>query len=375
MLPLVALDTSLLAVPNTANDQIQAEEILGRIIDWAGCLRPNTAVHIARAYDAADVLAIAGVFPSGPNIRALLEMFGLTHVYTAEDLRKSINAILERAPAILDIMAVEVQQCSEYKADPDLFSLYDDVRLRDASARMLSSLLLGPRVSEIWEGCTYMVPGVLPSQTKAAAISFSGRVDALMPASTQTEIDVPLTTEGTVQLARSYCGLLECLEPDMIWSKAEEPQSVHLAIGLEALRILKGLGSDATIRAVPSFAIGTAFWDSLNRNAAGSGGPFGAAVRERCARVLLGQTTSTASPFRVRPPSKRGKWQHAERHDGARGFRTHIRKSHEALRLMYWELKPPAGRGGPIIEFANIGPKHELVIADGDPAASMKASW
>ena len=64
MLPVVALDASLLAVPNTANDQTQAEEILGRIIDWAGCLRPTAAVRIARAYDVADVLAVAGVFPS-----------------------------------------------------------------------------------------------------------------------------------------------------------------------------------------------------------------------------------------------------------------------------------------------------------------------
>ena len=91
--------------------------------------------------------------------------------------------------------------------------------------------------------------------------------------------------------------------------------------------------------------------------------------------MLLGQPKSMASPFRVRPASKRGKWQPAERHDGARGFRTHITKSHEALRLMYWEPKPLVGSYGPIVEFANIGPKHELVIEDGDPAGSMKASW
>jgi hypothetical protein len=240
---------------------------------------------------------------------------------------------------------------------------------------MLSSLILGPRVSNIWEGYTYMVLGVFPLQKETAAISFSGRVNRLVPTLAQVKFEVPCTAEGTVETARSYYELVECLGPDTIWSNAEGPQSVHLAIGLEALRILKEMDSDATIRCVPSFAVGTAFWDSLNCNAAGSRGAFGATVRECCARVLLGQSKSMASPFRVRPPSKRGKWQHAERHDGARGFRTHITKSHEALRLMYWELKPFVGSSGPIIEFANIGPKHELVIEDGNPSASTKASW
>jgi hypothetical protein len=86
MLPLIALDTGLIAIPNTACDREEAEQILERIIEWAGCIRPKVAVQVVRAFDAADVLATAGAFPSGPNIKALLEMFELQHVYTGEDI-------------------------------------------------------------------------------------------------------------------------------------------------------------------------------------------------------------------------------------------------------------------------------------------------
>ena len=42
-------------------------------------------------------------------------------------------------------------------------------------------------------------------------------------------------------------------------------------------------------------------------------------------------------------------------------FRTHINKSNEALRLMFWKLND--GR----LEFANVGPKGEEEIQMGNP--------
>jgi hypothetical protein len=69
-------------------------------------------------------------------------------------------------------------------------------------------------------------------------------------------------------LAWSYEDLLTSLSPHDVWTAAEESRDIHLAIGLEALRILRATSQRADLKSVPAFAIGSGFYDSLVRNSA-----------------------------------------------------------------------------------------------------------
>jgi hypothetical protein len=78
----------------------------------------------------------------------------------------------------------------------------------------------------------------------------------------------PLASFGEVALAWSYEDLLTSLSPHDVWTAAEESRDIHLAIGLEALRILRATSQRADLKSVPAFAIGSGFYDSLVRNSA-----------------------------------------------------------------------------------------------------------
>jgi hypothetical protein len=113
----------------------------------------------------------------------------------------------------------------------------------------------------------------------------------------------------------------------------------------------------------------------LDRNT-GPNGTHASSVRETCARIILRRPKYQVVPFLTRPASKKGKWEQARRTDGARAYRTHIAKSHEALRLMYWDLRSISGdRPGSFIEFANVGARSELVILPGTVGAAISGSW
>jgi hypothetical protein len=159
MHPLIAFDTALLAVPNTASDQAEAEEILERVIDWAECMRPTSPMLAACASDALDVLVAAGAFPSGPNIKALLELFNLEHIYSADVIRRAINRILERATPIIEIAGIEVLNCNNYAIIPEINPHYEKP-VCEFFARLLASLLIIPYTTMIWEEHLYVVPGV-----------------------------------------------------------------------------------------------------------------------------------------------------------------------------------------------------------------------
>jgi len=70
--------------------------------------------------DTVEVLATGSYFPSAPNITALLDLFSLRSVYSTEDVRRSINTILDRAGHVIDEFGIEVSKCSNFTADPPL---------------------------------------------------------------------------------------------------------------------------------------------------------------------------------------------------------------------------------------------------------------
>jgi hypothetical protein len=206
-------------------------------------------------------------------------------------------------------------------------------------------------------------------------IGFRCQVDAVALTKGKT-IDGVMSAFGTISLADSYHRLVEQLSPDSIWTQATGPSSIHLGISLEALSILKVTNPEATLSSIPYFAVGTNFWNSLIANKSGPGGVFSDVVRETCARIVIGKPKYPIGKFLKRPASKRGKWGQAVRDDGARGFRTHVAKHHEALRLMFWEITKTVGSDQrTYLEFSNIGPKYELAIVSGALEGRTDRSW
>src|SRR5262249_32302856 len=117
---LLYFDPALLAIPNHASTQDEAEEIVHRIRYWArSCFFSNLFRGVILE-DTLKILADGNFFPSAPNIVRLLDAWNLRHVYSSEDVRRSINFILERAAVLEDIFSLEVTSAQFCGSAPDL---------------------------------------------------------------------------------------------------------------------------------------------------------------------------------------------------------------------------------------------------------------
>jgi hypothetical protein len=140
---------------------------------------------------------------------------------------------------------------------------------------------------------------------------------------------------------------------------ATNPEQLHFALTVEAMEFLKAKGAAGEPVNVPTFKLGSRFFESASSyNATGMSGAHCDLLREACGRIIVDDPKYPIGT--LDKPDSFGKMSPITRQrDSAVACRTHLQKSHEALRLMFWRLKDGT------IEFANIGPKNELVIADG----------
>jgi hypothetical protein len=358
--PVVALDAALLAIPNSASTGNEAETILGRVVDWSAYLESDSAIRIAQLSGTADTLADLNFFPNPADIDALLTMFALKHVYTVEDIRYSISVILDRAPYFCDLLGSEVRRVSFCAAEPDVLNDYD-AGLRPAGERILSSTACASLIhSEELGDILFAALGSRKSDARSVNVHCD--IDELVSHFKLTNLYLPVGTSGTVQVAWSPEDVLTRLSPEAIWKRADDCLDIHLAINLEALAIKRSMTPGALPNMVPGFYIGSEFYASLLRNAAGPGGVLADTVRETCARLILGN-----AKYAVKPLLKGRKTK--IRQDGAVAFRTHVTKHHAGIRLMFWK------RTDNVFELANVGPKNELTIEEGVSQGLVRRSW
>jgi hypothetical protein len=357
----------LLAVPNSAVDANEAESIIERVIDWARCLQPDSTVRLTQLSDTADILATLNCFPSHPNIEALLCMYKLEHVYSVDLVRKAINGLLDRARPLVDVLGCEAEAHSNCSTDPVLLGTYDDA-LKSSAERMLASIV-GAAVLLRKDAGTICFAALGIPTSEHLSLQFRCEIGKMKPSPVLMQCYFPIGAFGQIALAWSYEALLTRLSPADVWEHASDGTGIHLAITLEALSILRSTNPAIGLNAVSKFAVGGDFFDSLERNNAGPNGRFADAVREACARLILGLPKYEVTDFLISRSGKKGKMRPLIRQDGAAGRRTHISKRHEALRLMVWECQAR------FIELANIGPKNELRMDSRVPERRIINSW
>jgi len=144
---LLMIDPGLVEVPNHAANQGEAEAIVNRITYWSDPLLYHNLFRMVMLEDALATLSDLNYFPTGPNIEALLDMWGLRSIYTAQDVRKSINFILTRAITAHDALSLEVTEASLHACVPDLNRLATERELLNATLRSAVASILATVVS------------------------------------------------------------------------------------------------------------------------------------------------------------------------------------------------------------------------------------
>jgi hypothetical protein len=351
MRPVVVVDTSLLAVPNYAQSFKEAQLILETINLWAAAAEGQNCCCIAVSSDAVGTLEDANCFPATQNIQALLEMFQLEHVFSARDIKARIFSLITRAERLVQLFGAEVAKVEHGSAAEIDFSKGTDPALVDSTHAALSTVaLLGEKE---------LVRVVLGFPWKASPLTYSADI---LTVRNEDEGEVvfspPKHVEAIITPVRIPEEFLKSLDPKELWQKAETDLEIHMAVSLEIARMASWELHSLPPKAGTPFCLGTNFYASLSRYEAASSGKFAFRVLETCAQVVLGICAGEISDF--------GEVRHSDR---ATSHRVHVSKRGIGLRLMFWR------RSSGLIEFANIGPKHELRIEGGDCRVTTRAHF
>lgn len=332
---LVHIDTSALAMPGPAvTDKVGYERILKRLIWIVG--GSSSAFTFTKSDTAASDLLEAGHFPLRADISEWIDLCEIEAEFDAKTITSLYRSILERTHSIVDVCRVECRSEGQVSLVPKLNDDALEVGLRALSRNAFST---ASYILCFGEGYYLGLCSGIPD----AVGNYSFSCD-------QVELTSKDSGQSTVSLdSNILCveGWKDFLTADAfaIWKRAKSDSLLHLALFIKAMQVRKdaGVGLD-----VGEFFIGSEFFESLRANAASRDQPRSSVVFETCAKLLAGYPKYAESEFDKTRSS-----------DGAEAYRTHITKHHDGLRLMYW-------KNGDVIEFANIGPKHELEIREGN---------
>jgi hypothetical protein len=340
----IHVDPSLLTAPLHAGSRDEARDLIGRLNEVSSYLTRDL-LTVSRATDCSEVLATAGVFPAYSSVEQLLLKHNLADEFGAGDVVRMINNILDRAQPALEALDAEAVDLSSCTLTPQIWTgaaglLEDACQRALATVRHVNAVRAGQVVAaSVWPHCA--------PATGAIHVNAVADIDSASGAHVTLDAQVV----GEPPLVRKLDDMASSVVALDVWAAAASPRDYHLAIALRASAIaLKPLSS------LPSFTVGSAFPDSLSANQAAGGQSFASIALDVCAHVLAGQPKYEVNDFGQ------------SRRDGAESLRTHVTKGNPALRLLMWTKDAE-------LEFANIGPKNELAIQNGNPAAAHRGSY
>jgi hypothetical protein len=346
MKPVIAIDLSLFAVPTTADSSSEVQDILSRIQSWASLIDRQNCTTFVTLSNAVDVLRAANCFPATHHLRALLQLYELEHVFSANDINTRLFSILQKAQRFSEVIGFEVSELESSDISGTDVAKSPDLAILKSLACLLASIALAEHSELIRITTAFPCDQAMEIKAKVALVERQGKLE-------ERDVDV----HAQVRVVARPGEYLESLDVEPVWEQAEDAVQLHLAISLEVAKA-HGIPLDTLpLKGVPLFCIGSEFLPSLRSHGALTRGTLANVVRVKCSQVLLSKAQAAPKSFECRSGDK------------AEGFRVHLSKDHEAFRLMYW-TRPDGST-----EFANIGIKRELLICEGDPRNHAAAQY
>lgn len=345
----VCLDTSVIAIPNFAEDADFADEIISRAFEYSSAISNKLNLRVLISSTAEAVLWENGCGPDEDTITAFLQMVGLHEFYSSKDVLLAYQVLLDRSQRYPDVMWDEASDFREVESEPGIPSGIGPTALvNEAQRTMLTGVLAANR--QLGVALSLGFPGT----TDVEEVVISGIVDNTCHPS-QPGLTLPAAVTGTIPLLASPSLLVSEGWSKYLWNKAQAEEDFHLAIATRALSLLREAGAKPTYKDVAHFTIGPDFIGSLQDHQAVANGRHANLVLEVCAQLAANCCNRFQRHMGAAEKIYRGR-------DNAKAMRVHLTDSHEALRLMYWKTDKA-------LEFANVGGKFELWISEGRAAA------
>lgn len=349
-IPDLLVDPYLVCLPRYCDQAEQLDQFAENLLSWSSLLRrQDVVVHFPAV--CLEALLKEGYYPYEHEFRRMAANVRADHL--APDLIcKVAQEVLERTPRLEDRCEINFLDFED-----NCCQVVPEVYINRLTGDVAWGLKYALAVVASYQQATAEAKIFLMISAKSAPVeSFAGhelqisvRVNGIdcsdVCASLKTS--VPLDIYRVLPVAFQGVSLLQTIGSVQLWARATSTVDVRDAINARVEDLLaSGTGKREFVQ---EFCVGEHFLQSARRNG------FGARLNvvESCARILLGVPKYSVEPFRVSEDSTEQRTRTA---DGAHAFRTHLTKDGPGYRLMFWELENKS------IEFANVGPKGELVI-------------
>jgi len=342
----IHLDTALLAIPNyefglspdKVSNLIDRVNYFYRLI-----IEESVPVTLLLASDAEQTLGVDYPYPE--SIKDFLKSEGLDHTYSYNDLYTQYLTIMDRAMRPQEYEIFEPKQIHGFSSQPALREGLGPASLLRETERVFATVAAQTRTPDFWR--------LGSSMTGTASCSFS--VNAKVTAATenghQLLDNLPVEIDGSVCTLEHLNELIHPNAAFELWSKAETPDDLYLAVLSGSFHLRRAKIPNATIDGLRSFSIGSAFQESLLAHECGGTQRFSSVAFDVCCRVVANIDAISVGTM-GRPKQTLRSW------DKAAGHRTQITTGNPSLRLMHWEKNGA-------IEFSNVGTKKALFIAEG----------
>jgi hypothetical protein len=348
-IPDLLVDPYLVCLPRYCDREEQLDQFVKNLMSWSDVLqRQDVAVHFPRA--CLETLLREDYYPYEHEFRRMAASVKADHL-SPDLVCKVAQEVLERTPYLeerceVDFLDFEDDTCNVI---PEIYisRLASDIAwgFKHALAVIacFQQATTGAKVF-LMVSAKSTPEEAFASQELQIAVRING-IDCSGVIGSLTQ-QFPLDIVGALPVALHGASLLQSVGCLKLWVQAITTADVRDAINARIEDLLaSGTGKRDAVR---GFCVGEHFLESATRNG------FGArlSVVDSCARILLGEPKNSVEPFRVSEDAT----EQRTRIDGACALRTHLTKDGPGYRLMLWELTDKS------IEFANVGPKNELVI-------------
>ncbi|MHC4047499.1 hypothetical protein [Bradyrhizobium sp. 23AC] len=341
----LVLEPAVLAMPALSNDEQSITRSIERLVEISTFIR-NSEFQACLISEAELYLAEANLYPVSDSISTTLMNAGLEHVYSTEDIRRSVQNILQQSQRLENISGVEFLIPSSTTTTPDITSSRERPPIKEALEVTLAHLCLLTEVS---------------SRSVARMISADRNADEEIEVSVDaTDITPPWRgkTERSVSclvgLSSSVRSFVTQLDGDALWQISQNEQELAAAIAIKARSLRRLSGCEAPDANCEAFTIGASLLRMMAVSQCTPDGRYGHATFDCCARLVA--KTPLEAPSKLYKLSDSGRRTDVVRGDGAIGWRVHVTKSGEAIRLMFWRKEDSS------IEFSTVGPKADVQI-------------
>jgi hypothetical protein len=349
MTPSLALDPALLAVPIITTTEEQVAAAISTIASIAQELRSGCDCKFYLLADSCALLAEAGLFPARTAVANMLAEYGLSHVYTAEDISRAINDVLSRTEHLEALSDIDFMIPTSFAAIPEIRGTRGE-SLRQGLELTLLHTAFAARASH-----PNLVQTLIPDMLISREVKITADLEYIDPALKPDGTTSLVGFTSSVWTAESVEQFLRDLLPEVVWRKAEGDSGFALAIKIGAHQIRRVAGCPSPKSNCETFTVGPHFVNSLEKWEAVGRGKHAGSTLAACCRIVARMPKEEINPL-VRNTGAGKKTTQITRSDNATAWRSHVSKHHEGMRLMFWRKTDGT------IELANLGPKSELEI-------------